>query len=471
MRIFIVDDEEISCRGLSGMIGRILGPDGNEIYTFTSSVEALEQADLLRPDVIFIDIIMPELSGIDFTEKIQEVYSPEIIVISGNDDYNYVRRCFKLNVRDYLLKPIEFSELKNFIEKMNNDFIEDKENEPDIDIMSLPFVFNAIVKSNDISDEFKLSVCGIESLDSVCGTVKVKKEKEQYGDFVFTFYLSHESDYDAVVECFIRCFENLAKESSTVCKAAYTALYSTKEAELAKTELFEVFKSRFYSEDSMCYSSKNRVYVEENDNSEFFQELSRLPHFLSFEDGAEYRIFIKNWFVERRLSKLPYETIKRQYDATVERLINSSDFEDDLEIKNFKDFNTIGELIFEINRVADGILNYYLELNQNDKNVIELALKYINDNYQKNITLATVSNYYNLNYSYFSRIFKEFIGIPFSQYLLKIRMDKARELLISNPDFKISDIAKLVGYSGDNVQNFTRAFKNHFGKPPKNYKN
>ena len=112
MRIFIVDDEEIACFGLRGMIGRIFTDNENEIYAFTSSVKALSEAERLRPDLIFLDITMPEMDGITFTEMVKKIYSPEIIVISGNDDYNFVRQCFKMNVGDYLLKPIEFDELK-----------------------------------------------------------------------------------------------------------------------------------------------------------------------------------------------------------------------------------------------------------------------------------------------------------------------------------------------------------------------
>ena len=50
-------------------------------------------------------------------------------------------------------------------------------------------------------------------------------------------------------------------------------------------------------------------------------------------------------------------------------------------------------------------------------------------------------------------------------------MEKAKELLSGDTELKISDIATLVGYSGNNIQNFTRAFKKYFGKSPKNFKN
>lgn len=470
MRIFIVDDEEISCRGLSGMINRILGNENKEIFTFTSSVEALNQALILRPDVIFLDIIMPELNGIDFTARIKEHYSPEIIIISGNDDYNYVRRCFKLDVRDYLLKPIEFSELKNFIIKIKEQFKKDDLSPREAD-GEPPWIFLAVIKGNDIPDAFRDSVLSLSISDRYNGNVRISRSKEPYNDTLFVFRLSDESDYEICVDGFKKLFYSLAGVSGTVYKSAYSKIYSAEAVDEARKELFELFKGRIFSEESYCYGPKDLVLRENNDNPEFFSNISKLPQFISYDDFGEFEEFISHWFIPQRLEKLPYHTIKKQYKETMSRLVNDSKIDDDLDIKNLREFNTIGEIVFEVRRVLDGVGNYHLQRKQDDRNVIELALKFIGENYQKNITLATVSNHYNLNYSYFSRIFKEFLGIPFSQYLLKIRMDKAREILINNPDVRIGEVAKQVGYSGENVQNFTRAFKNHFGKSPKNYKN
>ena len=187
MRIFIVDDEEIACFGLRGMIGRIFTDNENEIYAFTSSVKALSEAERLRPDLIFLDITMPEMDGITFTEKVKKIYSPEIIVISGNDDYNFVRQCFKMNVRDYLLKPIEFDELKKILLK----FEESSGVSENVDTLppesKYPYVFTAIVKGRDIKDDFKNQILKIKNNPNIEGKMDIKVSKEQYSDILFKF--------------------------------------------------------------------------------------------------------------------------------------------------------------------------------------------------------------------------------------------------------------------------------------------
>lgn len=468
MRIFIVDDEEIACRGLKGMVNRILKDEENEIFTYTSPKDALKEAETLRPDIIFLDIIMPELDGIGFTKQIKRIYSPEIVIISGNDDYNYVRQGFKYGVRDYILKPIEFDELREFFNRLKNS-MSGKDLKSEDETPRLPFIFTAVIKGADIKQEMISDIvsCAEKYPD---GKVQIESLKEQNCDVVFTFCFSDKLDYYSISREFENIFESYAKNTPSVLKAAYSSLYLEGEIDDARSEMFQLMQSRIYSPNSDCYNQQNKVYRESNENEDFFKNAEKLPQFLSFADEEAYSDFADFWFTYAMLYDLPYRTIRRQYDEIISRIISTSKLDEGLEIRNFRDFNTIDEIVFEVKRVIDGVSNYYLENNQNDKNVIETAIKYINENYQKNITLATVSNHYNLNYSYFSRMFKKVTGISFSQYLLKVRMEKAKELLVGNSSLKISDIARLVGYNEDNVQNFTRAFKNHFGKSPKNFK-
>ena len=119
------------------------------------------------------------------------------------------------------------------------------------------------------------------------------------------------------------------------------------------------------------------------------------------------------------------------------------------------------------------ILSVGLEvLNKNrfEAGIISEAFNFINSNYNKDINLSLMSNKFNLSYSYFSRIFKMYAGVSFTQYILKVRMEKAKELLVTSPNLKIKEVALMVGYDYDNVQNFTRAFKKYFGRSPQYYK-
>ncbi|HHX12939.1 MAG TPA: helix-turn-helix transcriptional regulator, partial [Clostridiales bacterium] len=99
---------------------------------------------------------------------------------------------------------------------------------------------------------------------------------------------------------------------------------------------------------------------------------------------------------------------------------------------------------------------------------IELAKKYIEENYKENITLNDLAEHVELNPSYFSNLFKTEVGINFSDYLLEVRMQVARKLL-KDPTKRIYEVGNLVGY--EDAVSFGRAFKKKVGMSPKTYRN
>ena len=97
-----------------------------------------------------------------------------------------------------------------------------------------------------------------------------------------------------------------------------------------------------------------------------------------------------------------------------------------------------------------------------------MAKDYIMAHYSEPFTLAEIADYVELNASYFSNLFKTETGMNFSEYLLNVRMDKAKELL-RDPKIKIYEIGQLVGY--EDAVSFGRAFKKKWGISPKEYRN
>ena len=84
------------------------------------------------------------------------------------------------------------------------------------------------------------------------------------------------------------------------------------------------------------------------------------------------------------------------------------------------------------------------------------------------ICLNDVAAHVELNPSYFSNLFKAEMGMNFSEYLMKIRMEKAMQLL-RNPKIRIYEIGSMVGY--EDAVSFGRAFKKFVGMSPKEYRN
>jgi two-component system response regulator YesN len=95
------------------------------------------------------------------------------------------------------------------------------------------------------------------------------------------------------------------------------------------------------------------------------------------------------------------------------------------------------------------------------------VVRYLEYNFDKDINLAVISNMVSMNYSYFSKIFKNQIGMNYSDYIIKIRMEKAKELL-SNSMLKVYEVADKVGYK--DIKHFRELFSDYYGISPASYK-
>ncbi len=98
---------------------------------------------------------------------------------------------------------------------------------------------------------------------------------------------------------------------------------------------------------------------------------------------------------------------------------------------------------------------------------INEALVFIEHNFQNNISVEDMADVCGLNRSYFGKIFKEALGVPPQEFLMKYRMVKATELL-KLTKLSVGDISSAVGY--DNQLHFSRAFKSIYGISPRKWR-
>ena len=95
------------------------------------------------------------------------------------------------------------------------------------------------------------------------------------------------------------------------------------------------------------------------------------------------------------------------------------------------------------------------------------AIDFIHNNFSRAISMSDAADAIFFSYSHFSRLFRQYTGMTFPQYLLKTRMEKAKEYL-SDPYIKIAQVAQKVGY-GDNSQHFSRDFHKVLNMTPSEY--
>lgn len=118
MTLLIIDDEPIIRRGLGKMVAKAT-PYFKDILQAENAKEALAVIETQSPKVVFADINLPDMNGLDLVAIIKE-RCPEtlIVMISGYDDFTYARHAIHLGVFDYLLKPIAQSDIHQLITRL-----------------------------------------------------------------------------------------------------------------------------------------------------------------------------------------------------------------------------------------------------------------------------------------------------------------------------------------------------------------
>lgn len=237
----------------------------------------------------------------------------------------------------------------------------------------------------------------------------------------------------------------------------------------------------------LVYGQNNVLYIEnvENVETNTYRSLSHINELLDniqnilytgrndeinkliddFSRQLQQSVNIPYFYIQQVYVQLLSITLRTATEIGIvpEKLSEHSDLYGALfQIECFEELNPwIKKIIF---KVCD-------EINQKNKlktkYSIQQAINYIKEHCQEEISLTTVAEYIRLSPAYFSRFFKEETGYSFVEYLKKLRIEKAKELLRTS-NLKIYEICEALGYQS--VQYFSNLFKNMVGVTPQEYR-
>ncbi len=121
LNVYIADDEVWIILGLKKLLEKI-DVDSWVVGTANNGLTAKEEIAMFKPDVVFTDIRMPGLSGLDLLQAIPEV-SPDskVVIITGYAEFSYAQEAVQHHAYDYLLKPIKEEDLTRVMTAILND--------------------------------------------------------------------------------------------------------------------------------------------------------------------------------------------------------------------------------------------------------------------------------------------------------------------------------------------------------------
>lgn len=116
IKVIIIDDQLESINYLINLLEIYFIDEIEILKSYTSTNDALKEISKLNPDVIFLDIEMPEMDGFEFKSLLPNDINSKVIIVTGQE--NYALKAIKSSVFDYILKPLTISDLRNCINKI-----------------------------------------------------------------------------------------------------------------------------------------------------------------------------------------------------------------------------------------------------------------------------------------------------------------------------------------------------------------
>lgn len=125
LKLMIVDDEPFMLKGLINIIEKGQTPC-SEIVSACDGFDALEKLENYRPDLLITDIQMPEMNGLELIRKARDRgLCNRFIILTGYDDPVYLHQAIRCRVIDYLLKPINKTELYDIMANLSLELLSD----------------------------------------------------------------------------------------------------------------------------------------------------------------------------------------------------------------------------------------------------------------------------------------------------------------------------------------------------------
>lgn len=496
--VLIVDDEYYICEGLKKILKSFNIKEIGEIWTCYSGEDALNLCQTFKPQLVLTDIKMPGINGVELIRQLNKfLYPVRFLVLSGYDDYEYVRSAFQNGAVDYLLKPVipeQFNKLILQQVKLLQEVFFSNIDQPSRaeTIQFSRHFFTAITHSEYTSEAapWETELCKYLPNKYYCFCIIACSQE---GLAFIHAIINHIYDYfkEQQSEAFLCADVPRAKivlllnynQKCPDLSPLWSIIQKTSMKTFHTETAFAVSRSgTLLSLPALYYEAENRLtmrLIEGYGKIYDFplppgqKKLKKVHKLIASLFHAPALIDSSNLWEQLciQLQKLNATDLKYFYNYFVSLLrchmLDNNIVEDTEQIPSFYDFLDYTELEFFLQHYFRKYSSRYPRHLKKQTN-IEYIKEYIDNNFTNNITLKEVADLHFISSSHLSKLFHSKYNITFHDYIVYRRMTYAEHLL-HDPVLSIQEIASMTGY--DNAFNFSRAFKNYFGVSPSHYRN
>ncbi len=525
LKLVIVDDEPIILRGLvetydwNSMGFEVVG-------SATNGEKALNIISKLNPHVVLTDIRMKNMTGLMLMDKVKEFNSEIIfIIISAYRDFEYAQKACECGAFCYLVKPVEEKQLETTMKSVYDTCIQKLqmkvqhenwkkvllENTSSFQKVIIERYLKGIVSVEEIQNVFNMLSISIDETESFVAvnvdidisykiTEQVDAEAKRFalfnhlnnifmskykpiefkmnnGSIMFIINTTKNSGIDNIKKIIEETREFFNIEIISAISSELNGIHGLKKVYEQALKMYELANeagaSIFTMTQDITSENNNNTYsdyieqlvlntIRKNDKEQFKQAYTKFVFSLPTSQNEDY--------IQKCLYRLTlniYFMLNDTYGLTDEIKNSINNFYKSLqEINSIKSIDILFKILI---KVIETRLQY--SKNQTSKyfnSYITEALDYIEQHIDDDtLSITTVSEKIFLNSVYFGRLFKNTLNIPFKQYVLNRRIERAKKLIIEEND-SITSICNKVGIP--NPSYFTQLFKQSTGYLPSEYK-
>lgn len=404
--LLIADDERTIREGIAGAVNwESLGI--SRVFLAADGKEAYEVIKKERPDIAIIDIIMPEMTGIEVISRFRnEEEGPEFVIISGYGEFDYAQEAIRHNVNNYILKPCDTSEIANTIKKIISK-IERRQSIEEEQLYLKEYINLLMPQAQEqILRDFITgsSTNGSELFHKVFGRCCEK--------FQLLLFSPEDPDDYSKLPTLKRCIDNAPGiqgwHFSTVLRDCVALVFDAEAGTGIKDTVNQICKTAA------------RFSI----------------------TGVRAAVSAKG-----AIDSLP-EMYRKAWEA----------------VRLFSPRGAGGSKVPGAVPLIDASTSQYSK-------PIRQVIQYVRENLSdSSLSLNHIaSNILYLNPDYLGRLFKKECGVKFSDYLMAVRMEKAKRIIAMSSDLKMYEVAQQVGL-GDNAAYFGQVFRKYTGMLPSEYR-
>lgn len=459
--MIIIDDEIWAQRGLSEIIAwESLGYE--KCGCFDDPQKAFEHILSDPPDVVFTDIRMPGMSGLELLEKCRQSNENIIfVIVSAYSDFKYAQKALENGAFGYIVKPLEVEQVTDIAGRIAKNLKKRAKSELNDDLRD--YLVYSLLHNNNIQPK-----PSIRNLLNTAGEYRVIIEKKAAA--TYDQYVSDENIFRLSDNGWLHIVPAEYCISNTGFFHVGESSPGTTDEDLPR--LIREGVEALYTAEFLDFPVLQYI---DNASESFERSAAAIYDFIRVKDPlgtGESLEQIKKIILKDKVMLSRIVGFYNQFLSELQKHCAEEDFRNMLE--PFSDyFQMFGimrnaEFLFERMRVLLNVLEPEQDRENLVRNeVVREIVAYVDENFAEGITLEQISLDFHMSISHISRQFKRLTGMTYSNYISARKVEKAKTLLVNSSD-TIAEIGRNSGYS--DYFYFLRSFKKATGLSPTQYK-